>query len=67
MLARSEMIVVFVLDESISLGSWISSIDGNFDPKGNYGNKFESATEKSSNGNIRGGPGKPHMRDTQIW
>ena len=67
MLAQSVMIVVFVLDESISLGR--RNPDGcSLFLKLVHGIRTLKVPQRRSQyGNILGGTGKPHKRETQIW
>ena len=65
MLARSVMIVVFVLDEKINPGSFMLTAEELL--RETMDDFFKSATETSLHGNMQGGTGKPHKRETQIW
>ena len=65
MLARSAMIVVFVLDEKINPGSVKLTAEGNLRETMVY--FFKSATETSFKRNLKDGTGKPRKRETQIW
>lgn len=65
MLAHSAMNVVFMLSETINLGS-VNLTAGKF-PKGNYGDSYKSVKETSLSEKIKVERDKPHKRETQIW
>ena len=65
MLARSVMIVVFVLDEKINPGSFMLTAEELL--RETMDDFFKSATETSFMRNHKDGTGKPHKRETQIW